>query len=297
MIRRTLPVIISLMCVGSWMLIESQAYAGKKASRQLTWDRSAPIVDLFQGMESGRIKVQMSAMNANTANLLVKNLTDQPLTVSVPKAAVGVPILPQFAVPAPANGNANPAVGPLNQVIGNNVQGNGERTQMVGGQIQPFGNQQQGFPKDNNNQGMNGQGLFSIPPERAVQLRMRTVCLDYGLPEPHLGVNYELRSVESVSSNPVLRQLLEGYSTRVNQTEMQAAAWHLASDLSWKQIANLPNPEVPFGLAPMFTPAQVESAQDLVQRAQKAAESEEQQPANPPTKPTAKLVTTKTRVR
>lgn len=296
MMRSVMSNAMRLACVGLCLAgVETQA--GNRVIRQLTLDDTASVVDLFDGMESGQLEVKLAAKSANDASVFIKNLTDAPLSVSVPKAAVGVHILPQFQGQNPFGGQQ------FGNQLGNQFGGND--TQRIGGQMQPFGNQQQGFPNQQGNQGFFGNGVFSIPPEKTVQLKMRTVCLDYGLPEPHLGLKYELRKLETAISNPALRQLLEDYSPRVNQDAMQAAAWHLSNGLNWKQIANLPNPRVPLGVSTMFTAKTVKSAQNLVEEAEAAAKEREKQPA-PEAAPAkapvqgaapAKLVTTSARAK
>lgn len=274
MLRSVMSNALRLVCIGC-CLAAAETQAGNKIIRQLTLDETAPVVDLFDGMESGQLEVKLAAKSANDASVFIKNLSDAPLSVSVPKAAVGVHILPQFQGQNPFGAQQN------GQQFGNQLgnQFGGNDTQRIGGQMQPFGNQQQGFPNQQGNNGFFGNGVFSIPPEKTVQLKMRTVCLDYGLPEPHLGLKYELRKLETAISNPALRQLLEDYSPRVDQDTMQAAAWHLSNGLNWKQIANLPNPRVPLGVSTMFTAKTVKAAQTLVQQAETAAEEREKQSA------------------
>jgi hypothetical protein len=279
------------------LLATTRGDAGGNVIRQLKLDDAAPVVDLFDGMESGQLDVKLIAKSANDANIFIKNTTAKPLTVSVPKAAIGVHILPQFQGQNPfgANQFGNQLGNNLGQALGNNPQNGGNQSQSIGGQVQPFGNQQQGFPNQgNNNQGFFGNGMFSIPPEKTAQLKMRTVCLDYGLPEPHLGLKYELRKLETAISNPVLRQLLEDYSPRVDQESMQAAAWHLSNGLTWKQVSNLPNPRMPLNVGSMFTTRTVKAAQTLVDQAETAAKERDTEPALPVAAPPAKLISAKT---
>lgn len=284
MVRSLGSAAVGWACVGVCLAGLSEARAGN-AIRQLKLDETAAVVELFDGIESGQFQAKLVAKSAHEASVFIKNTTDAPLTVSLPKAAIGVHILPQVL---PVNPFGNNVGNNLGNNFGNNLnqglgQGNGQdgRSQTIGGQFQPFGNQQ-GFPNQlGNNPAMMGNGMFSIPPEKTVQLKMRTVCLNYGSPDPHVGLTYELRKLESVVSNPVLRQLLEDYSPRVHQDAMQAAAWHLANGLSWRQIANLPNPGA-LGVAAMFNGQTLKSAQALVQQAEERAQErakEEPKPA------------------
>ncbi len=243
--------------------------------RKLTLDESAPIVSLFDGIDADQLQVKLAVNGPHEATVSIKNKTDHPLTVALPKAAVAAPVLPQLALPGNQNGgnqiNNNP----------NNAGANNNRpNQAVGGQFQPVGNQQFPNPGGNANQ-VPGVNMFSIPPEKFVQLNLRTVCLDYGLPDPNVGVNYELQSLEAAITDPVLRQLIEDYSPRVDQELMQAAVWHLASGLSWQQLANLPADNLPGSDTPRFSARRLELAQQQVQQAEKASAEQAKEPAAP----------------
>jgi hypothetical protein len=279
MVRSLTSAGLTFACVAGLL---NEASSGN-VIRRLSLDAQAPVVELFDGMDSGRLQVKLVAKSAHEANVFIKNTTDAPLTVSLPKAALGVHILPQLQGPkAFINPQVNPfgANAPGNNGLGSNLlpaaipglgtQGEG-RAQTIGGPFQPFGNQP-AFPNQagNNPPGFIGNGMFSIPPEKTVQLKLRTVCLDCGNPDPHLGLTYELRRLESLISDPVLRELLEDYSPRVDKEAMQAAAWHLANGLSWSQLATLPNPRA-LGAASMFNAKTVREAQGLVEQAEERA--------------------------
>jgi len=277
--------------------------AGDKPIRKLTFDESAPVVELFAGVEAKLLRVSMSPKSAQESLVFIKNLTDEPLTVSVPQAVVGVHILPQF------QGNGLGNIGQGNNLFnntGNNANGQQNQgnqsgqSQSVGGQLQPMGNQGQGFLNQNNGNGngngnpLPGMNFFSIPPEKTVQLKLRSVCLDYGKPDPYPGLKYELRSAESAISNPNLRMLLEGYSPRVDGKAMQAAAWHLSNGLTWQQLATVP--AIDAGVivgGSMFSTATLRMAETLVDTAEDAIQQAEQAP---PTAP-AKLITTSARTK
>jgi hypothetical protein len=66
--------------------------------RQLSLDESAKDIELLDGIESGQFRVKLAPLCPHEANVFIKNTTDEPLTVALPKAAIGVPILPQISV-------------------------------------------------------------------------------------------------------------------------------------------------------------------------------------------------------
>ena len=240
--------------------------AGTGAITKLTLDPDAPVVELFDGIERGQIEVRMVALNPYEGKVFVTNRTDKPLTVAIPKAIVGVHVLPQVG-----NNGGNGFFGNNGNNNQSNNGANGQ-AQGVGGALGAMGNGN-GLPNAPGGMQNNfpGNNFFSIPPEKTVQLGLRSVCLNHGRPEPSAGMKYRLTKVESFTTDPVLQQLLEDYSPRTNKDVQQAAAWHLANGLSWKQLANLTEQRIPGVAVPLFTKTQLDSARELVERAKKNA--------------------------
>lgn len=274
----------------SWMLLLAGIVAlpGARTApiRQFQVDRAAPIVPLFEGEAAEQFAIRVHPLNAFQANVIVTNTTAASLNVALPKAAVGVHILPQF-------GNGNGFFGQQNGngIFGNDSgQANGASVvgQAIGGGLQPGGQGQNqnpfgqgigvgnGFPslppewagKPDLNQ---SSGIVAIPPGKAIQLSLRSVCLNYGRPEPMPKMTYRLVSVEAYSKDPVLAELLESYGPRVDQDAMQAAAWHVANNMDWKQVTNLPLRSLSATSAKLFQPKDVQAAQRLVDAAKERA--------------------------
>ncbi len=53
-------------------------------------------IDVFDAIANDQIEVKFIALNANKANLIVANKTKQPLTIKLPEAFAGMPVLAQF---------------------------------------------------------------------------------------------------------------------------------------------------------------------------------------------------------
>lgn len=242
--------------------------------RELTLDPEAEVVELFAGETAGQLKVLTKCQDAYQANVLVTNLTDEPLTVDVPEAVVAVHVHSQFGA---STGFGNGFFGPGASGQGNNgsgaSQGLNQFAQTVGGTLQP-GASGQTFPGGqdlfNGSGNSSGQGFFSIPPQSTVGLKLTSVCLEYGRREPSATMTYSLRPVESFSSDPALAELLASLSPRVSRDAMQAAAWHLASDLDWAELQSLPKSGLqPVG-ARLFTTSQLRAGAQLVEQAMTA---------------------------
>lgn len=243
--------------------------AGTGSITKLSLNPDAAVVELFSGLESGQLDVRMVALNAHEGKVFFTNQTDKPLTVAIPKAIVGVHVLPQF-------GNQGPA-GLVGANANNNQANNGSngQAQGVGGIFGAVGNNNglPNAPGGLQNQ-FPGNNFFSIPPEKTVQLALRSVCLNHGRPDPNAGMKYQITKVESYTTDPVLQQLLNDYSVRTSKEAQQAAVWHVANGLSWKKLANLTQQRIPGVAVPLFTKTQIDSARELVERAEQRSTEE-----------------------
>jgi hypothetical protein len=80
-------------------------------------------------------------------------------------------------------------------------------------------------------------GFFSVGPDKAIKLKLATVCLDHGLADPNPRVPYELVPIESYAKDPavatVLTLMVRG---QLDQPSAQAACWHLQNGLSWNEL-------------------------------------------------------------
>jgi len=287
MVHRTLTRRVAAGCLAvlAAMLLSA---ANTGPITKLTVAKDAAIVPLFDGMETGQFQVRIAPTDAHKSNVLIANTTAETLNVALPKAAVGVHVLPQL------NGGFFNQQGNL---FGNNQNqpGNNQNgamnaitnlAQSVGGPMQPTGvlnigsNQNtlpgNGFSSvpsewaekiDTSQYG----GFAAVPPGKTIQLQMRTVCLNYGRPEPHSSLPYRLVSIEKYTTDPVLVELLETYSPRIDQQVMQATAWHVANNLNWDQIAQLPDRRLVGTSAKLFTVRQVQTAKSFLQEVEKEA--------------------------
>jgi hypothetical protein len=246
------------------LLAAGTAQAAKKG--QITkpkLDPNAPVVELFKGMEDGTLDVKLLQKNSKTGNLLIENLTKETITVDMPESFVGVHVLNQ---------------GGLGGGLGGGQQGGGG--QSSGGGAQGGGQQGGGGAQGG------GGGFFSIPPEKVVRLTVTSVCLEYGKPEPSLRMEYRIHPVESVSTDPILKELLNLVATgRINTNVAQAAAWNIANGKSWRELSQMKFNRLARPDTPQFSYAELTYAQQLVaaakQRAADKAEKNGKKPEEP----------------
>lgn len=240
------------------LLAGGSAEAAKKG--QITkpkLDPNAPVVELFKGMEEEKLSTKLLQKNSKTGNLLIENLTKETITVQMPESFVGVHVLNQ---------------GGLGGGLGGGQQGGGGGGQTAGG----GGGAQQGGGGGGAAAG-GGGGFFSIPPEMVVRIPVTSVCLEFGKPEPSLRMEYRIHPVESVSKDPILKELLNLVATgRINSNVAQAAAWNIANGKSWQELSQLKFNRLAQPDTPQFSYAELAYAQQLVAAAkQRAADKAE----------------------
>ena len=81
---------------------------------------------------------------------------------------------------------------------------------------------------------------FNVAPENVAQLRLTSVCLEYGKPNPRPKMSYAIRPIQSVTEKAEVEALCRMLGRgQVSQKAAQAAAWHLAGDMSWERLARL----------------------------------------------------------
>lgn len=233
---------------------------------------AAETVELFDGIDKGVINARLVPRNADGGNVFIENNTDRPLTIKLPKAVAAVQVLKQGF-----GGGGGGGLGNNNNANGNNsgaqAMGGGMGMGMMGGGMGMGG-------------GMMGGGMFSVGPEQVAQLPMKSVCLEHGKPDPRPSMTYKLIPVSQHSSDPNLNAMLEQFvAGNVDQKSAQAAAWHIANNMSWEQLANKKIKHLGGVPAePYFQSSQLMQAQNLVANAQRAVrERKLQDPTTTPT--------------
>ena len=262
-----------LVC-GLIVFANGQAYAADSASATSASASPSGVPDLFEAEERQLVSLKYIPNDAKSAQIIVTNRTRRPLTLRLPAAFAGVPVLAQM--------------GGMGGMGGGN-QG-GFAAGGIGGGPQTTGGGGGGM----GGQGMNGMGgggmgmgggggAFSIPPERSRTFRVPTVCLEYGKREPSTRIPYKLSRTETFSSDPKLAVVLESLGRgELSQKVAQAAAWHIANGLTWEKLAaekidhagGIPD-EPYFSQAELVAAHRVVAvATELAQRRQPAGQSE-----------------------
>lgn len=209
-------------------------------------------VELFKGMESGQLEVKFIPRDEKQGRILLANKAGKPINVQLPETFGAVPVLAQF--------------GPFQQQGQQGQQQQQMIPQPLGGPGIPQGSQQ--------GQGQQQQPppfFMNIPAEQQRDIKVKTVCLAQGRPNPRPAIPYKLVPLAQVSSDPLLDSVIREYGNgKYSQNVAQAAAWHTVDNMSWEKLAKIDGSMVAIGVNdPYFTKQDLENAKAMVAAAEK----------------------------
>ena len=222
--------------------------------------------ELFEAIDKGQIDVRIIPQDATRANVLIRNLTDQPVDLRLPKTFASVPIL--------AQGMMGGGMGGMGGGGGMGGMGGGG---MGGGGGQAGGGGMGGMGGGGGMGGMGGggMGMMRIPPERMRKVPVTTVCLEHGKPDPNPKMAYKMVPLEEFTNDPKIAVLCEalGYG-QVTQNTAQAAAWHIMDGLSWQELAAKNRIESKYtGNVKWFSPLELNTAVAVVRECDRISKS------------------------
>ena len=215
---------------------------------------------LFEAMDAGQVEVKIIPQNATKANVLIRNLTDKPVELRLPKAFASVPVLAQGMMGGMGGGGMG-GMGGGGMGGGGQAGGGGMGGMGGGGGMGGMGG------------GGMGMGLQRIAPEKMQKLTVTMVCLEHGKKDPNPRMAYKMVPIEQFTDKADVRVLCEalGYG-QVTQNTAQAAAWHMMDGLSWNQLAAKNRVESKYlGNIRWFSPFEIHTAMAVAKEADRLA--------------------------
>jgi hypothetical protein len=197
--------------------------------------------ELFDAVKADQVEVKLIPKDSTECNVQIINKTDKQLSVKLPNAFAGVPIL--------AAGGGTSSTSTRSTSSSSNSQG-------VGG----------GY-------GSMGGGYMNIAPEKVAHFKLPVVCLDHGKQEPRASVKYEMRPIESYTSKPGVQELCTMLGNgQISQKVAQAATWYLNNDVSWETLASKRNTHINGTSEPVYSPQELQMAMRLATQAVQTAQ-------------------------
>jgi hypothetical protein len=257
-VAKSVPAFLLAGCLlaGALILLAVRPAVAAESTGTASANTSASgVPDLFEAEEQQLVSLRYIPNNAKSAQIIVTNRTRRPLTLRLPAAFAGVPVLAQMGGMGGMGGGGQAGFGAGG--IGGGAQATG------GGGLGGQGMNGMG----GGGMGGAGGGAFSIPAERSRVFRVPTVCLEYGKHEPTSRMPYKLGRADAFSSDPKLTMVLESLGRgELSQKVAQAAAWHISSGITWEKLAaekidhagGVPD-------EPYFSPAELVAAHRVVE--------------------------------
>lgn len=203
-------------------------------------------VDLFDAIENGQVEAEVVLQNAGRGNLLVRNLGNEDLNLTIPDT-YGVRNVSAQIGGAGGGGQAGGGGGG-----GGGLSGGG------------------GF----GGAGGADAGFFMIPAGTQRHQPYAGVCLEHGKPEPKPRMHYVPVPIEDVTEDERVQEITRQISLNGQfDKSAQAAVWHLQNGMSWDELAakvndNLGRPDTPY-----YTRAELDRARQIVASATVRAEA------------------------
>jgi hypothetical protein len=215
-------------------------------------------VDLFEAMKDGRLEVRMIPKDVAGGNVLITNKTDQPLNIKLPDSFAGVHVLAQVG---------GGAAGGIGQGAGGAFGGGGG-----GG----------GGGGAGGGLGGGGGGMFNVAPEKIGKVPYVSVCLEHGKPDPKSTMRYEVRPLDSFTTNPKVREALALMGRgAISQRVAQIVAWHANNEMSWEVLAAKRIERLGGGSYPYFSAEEMRAAMLVDKHIVDTLEAREKSPALP----------------
>ncbi len=222
-------------------------------------------VEMFAAMDAGEIEVVIRTKSSAEANLMFTNKSDRPLAIKIPPAFAGVPVLRQGLGGGGGIGGGGGGGG-----FGG---GGGGGNQGVGGGGGRGGGGG-GFGGGGGGAG-GGGGIFNIPPGRVGKVSINTVCLEHGKHDPRPRMEYVVRPIEELTTDPEVHQIIQMMADgEISQNVAQGSAWHKTDNLSWETLLTKNRIERMDGYYERyFSPNELRLAHHVVQVAKERVEA------------------------
>ena len=247
------------------------AQIGRTAGANAVPATDADVSQWFAAEEAGQIEVTFIPKNATEATVLVKNLTDQPLTIQLPEAFAAVPINAQMGG---MGGGGMGGGGMGGGGMGGGGMGGGGGGQGMGGGM--GGGGMGGGGMGGGGMGGGGMGgMMRVPAEKQMKIKVATVCLEHGKPDPNPKMAYKMIPVTQFTKDERVIGVCKMLGHHmVTQNTAQAAAWHLTDDLSWNQLSEKNRSQSKYtGNVAFFSPFELRQAYALVDEVTLRAEA------------------------
>jgi hypothetical protein len=267
----------SLVVAACLSLVASPLLAAEKGPRLKAgqYNPAHESVEMFAAVEAELIYVRFIPKDDTQGRIIIENKTDRPLNVELPAAFAAAPadVLGQFG----GGGRRRRGGGGGNRGGGGGGFGGG---QQGGGNQGMGGGGGGGGGFGGGGGGGGGGGFFNVAAEKVANVKVPCVCLEHGKDNPRPAIPYEIMPIADFNGDPNVWTLcaLLGQG-RIDQRAAQAAAWHLANNMSWQELASKRIERLDGSSTPYFSQDEIFRAVHVVEAVDRLVKESSSAPA------------------
>lgn len=251
----------------TWCEEKKAAESKRRQARQDVGATSEPKqVEFHAAMREGLIDVTVVPQSYAVLTLRVRNRSQEPLKIEIPPSIAAVPVARVQAV------QTMQAQGMPASLADSYGQGTGN-SQGLGASL--AGPWSRGTAIPGNDPGIvpaqkpgvaEGPRFWTLAPREVFLTQVPCFCLEYGRPDPHSRIPYQLCDLNDLNGRPAVKELLDQFGKQgINQNVAQLAIWHTANQVPWPMLAKVQFPRTPGSKAHHVTPMELMAAKQLAE--------------------------------
>jgi len=254
---------LALVCLaaGTCGVIAARCGAGDR--QPVPAADGAVAVEFFAGIRSGQLQVALVPHGYSLVTMRVRNNTSGVLSVSLPKSFAAVPTARWQKQEMLRQQGHTPSLGDGYVLDPNGSQGlAGSLSGPWAAQSPPGADAAAGEPQA----GGDGPRPWILAPGQMVQFQLPSFCLEFGKPDPHRRIPYQIVELQDLNDRPVVQELLDRFSAgTLDQRIVQLAVWHVANGVPWQMLANVKVPRPGGRGGGSVTPQELFAARQLAE--------------------------------
>ncbi len=263
---------MAILVLPGWCGERKREDAGK-AERTEQPQVEPETVELFAAMRDGKIEVAVVPQSYTALTVRVRNNTQIPLRIELPATFAAVPTARLQAVQAMQAGRAPMSLANGYGQGGSQGLGGSFGGPWSGGAVaQREGAQGPGGEKP----AQDGPRYWMLAPRKMLQTQIPCFCLEFGKPDPHSRIPYQLCPLPDLNSRPTVHELLDQFAKQgvnqsvaqqsvAQQSVAQLAAWHVANDVPWPMLSKVQFPRTLGSRSHRVTAMELRAAKQLAE--------------------------------
>jgi len=199
-------------------------------------------VDLFTAMRSGQLEVVVIPHSYARVTMRMRNTTREPLRVTPPRSFAAVPTARRQKQQILAQSGHTPSLADGYLLDPNGSQG------LAGSFYASRSPAKPAVAATDAGEAASDSAAdqpltWLLGPGQTKQIQLPSLCLEYGKPDPHRRIPYQMVELQDLNNMPAIQELLDRFvEQKLDQRVVQLAAWHVANGVPWQTLARIQLP-------------------------------------------------------